>query len=110
MYKYDISKQIEIIKKAIINEVQVKFIYLFGSYAYGKPNKNSDIDIYVIIPDNNDICLFDIYGNIITYLYDNNVLNAEILFEKESDFKCNKELYSFQDTIYKKGTIVYENK
>lgn len=26
-------------------------IYLFGSYAYGTPLKDSDFDIYVVIPD-----------------------------------------------------------
>ena len=26
-------------------------IYLFGSYAYGAPDKNSDLDIYIVTPD-----------------------------------------------------------
>jgi uncharacterized protein len=30
----------------------VKEIYLFGSYAYGKPDSDSNSDIYVIIPGN----------------------------------------------------------
>ncbi|MDR0721943.1 MAG: nucleotidyltransferase domain-containing protein, partial [Treponema sp.] len=26
-------------------------IYLFGSYAYGTPTEESDIDMYTVIPD-----------------------------------------------------------
>ena len=26
-------------------------IYLFGSYAWGQPNEDSDVDLFVIVPD-----------------------------------------------------------
>lgn len=26
-------------------------VYLFGSYAYGKPNVNSDVDLFIVYPD-----------------------------------------------------------
>jgi predicted nucleotidyltransferase len=37
----------EIIKEA----VDCEKIYLFGSYAYGEPHKDSDLDFYVVVPD-----------------------------------------------------------
>ena len=42
------------IKSTILGSVTgdiIKKIILFGSYAYGKPNKNSDIDLCVIVAD-----------------------------------------------------------
>jgi predicted nucleotidyltransferase len=33
----------------IINAIPVEQIFLFGSYAYGKPRKDSDLDLYVDI-------------------------------------------------------------
>jgi predicted nucleotidyltransferase len=36
--KVDFNKDIQLIKEAILNNIEVKYIYLFGSYAYGKPN------------------------------------------------------------------------
>ena len=29
-------------------------IYLFGSYAYGKPTEESDLDVYIVTPDDID--------------------------------------------------------
>jgi predicted nucleotidyltransferase len=29
----------------------VEQIYLFGSYAYGTPNKDSDLDVYIVFRD-----------------------------------------------------------
>jgi predicted nucleotidyltransferase len=42
---------INLIKESILKNVAAKYIYLFGSYAYGKPTDKSDIDIYIVIPD-----------------------------------------------------------
>ncbi|MGI4788018.1 MAG: nucleotidyltransferase domain-containing protein [Janthinobacterium lividum] len=29
-------------------------IYLFGSHAWGKPNEDSDVDLFVIVPDSDE--------------------------------------------------------
>jgi len=39
------------IRDAIVGAVPTERIYLFGSYAYGTPNEDSDYDIYVVIQD-----------------------------------------------------------
>ncbi|MCL2427416.1 MAG: nucleotidyltransferase domain-containing protein [Oscillospiraceae bacterium] len=39
------------IKDAIVQAVPTEKIYLFGSYANGQANEDSDYDIYVVIPD-----------------------------------------------------------
>lgn len=46
-----VSKELETIKQAILDTVNANEIYLFGSYANGTPHKDSDFDIYVVIPD-----------------------------------------------------------
>jgi predicted nucleotidyltransferase len=48
----DAKESIKRITNAIAGAVPAEKIYLFGSYAYGVPNKNSDFDFYVIIPEN----------------------------------------------------------
>lgn len=40
---------IETIKNRLIGIYNPEYIYIFGSYAWGKPNENSDLDILVII-------------------------------------------------------------
>jgi len=44
-----ISDEIINIKNAIIEALPVDRLYLFGSYAYGKPTEDSDYDFYVLI-------------------------------------------------------------
>jgi predicted nucleotidyltransferase len=39
----------------ILKTVPVEKIYLFGSYVYGTPNKNSDLDFFVVLPDDSGI-------------------------------------------------------
>jgi len=48
------NKKIETLTERIIEKLKPlnpQKIILFGSYAYGKPNKNSDIDLYIITND-----------------------------------------------------------
>jgi predicted nucleotidyltransferase len=39
------------ISQKLINLLDPKIIYLFGSYAWGNPDENSDIDLMIIISD-----------------------------------------------------------
>ena len=47
------SKQIKEVTDIIVEEIQPEKILLFGSYASGIPNKDSDIDIIVVV--NNEL-------------------------------------------------------
>ena len=51
--------ELEILKELIVNAIPVEQIYLFGSHAYGKPHKDSDIDLYVILKDDVHMREFD---------------------------------------------------
>lgn len=46
-----IRDSLKLIVKSINEAMPVSAIYLFGSYAYGVPNENSDLDIYIVTPD-----------------------------------------------------------
>jgi uncharacterized protein len=41
------NEQINLLKDVIVETMQPKKIYLFGSYANGIPNENSDLDILI---------------------------------------------------------------
>jgi len=43
-------KQIQAFCDAVAREFQPKKIVLFGSYAYGQPTEDSDVDLLVIVP------------------------------------------------------------
>lgn len=42
--------QIQAFSQKIVEQFQPEQIILFGSYAYGQPNQDSDVDLLVILP------------------------------------------------------------
>ena len=50
----DIMKKIKEYIKAISKEFDIKEVYVFGSYAKGTNNENSDIDIAVVLDSDID--------------------------------------------------------
>ena len=47
----DIKQELDTITQIIADTVPVETIYLFGSYAYGTPHKDSDFDLYIVFSD-----------------------------------------------------------
>ncbi|MDR1802363.1 MAG: nucleotidyltransferase domain-containing protein [Treponema sp.] len=96
------------IKESVLKYVQARYIYLFGSYAYGNPSEKSDIDIYVVTPD--DVNNFsEIYAKIIGDLGDKKIFFIFFFFFVESDFNMRKTRNRFEKTIFQKGRIIYEH-
>ena len=60
-----ITSEIEKIRDIIVNTIPLEKLYLFGSYAYGTPNEDSDYDFYAVIPDGSGGKL-QLYEDIIT--------------------------------------------
>jgi predicted nucleotidyltransferase len=47
-----VERELELIRDSVLAVVpDTEAIYLFGSYARGEPNEDSDLDIYVVVPD-----------------------------------------------------------
>jgi predicted nucleotidyltransferase len=84
----------------------IKKIYLFGSYAYGRPTKKSDIDLCVIIRNNLDRS--SIYLKIARNLFLNDIIPAEVLVYNEKIFYDIQNPNGIENTIINKGKILYE--
>jgi len=101
----NLAERIDIIKESILKNVPAKFIYLFGSYAYGNPTE--DIDIYVVTPDNINNSS-EIYAKIIGDLGDKKIFFIDLLLGKETIFNTRKKDNIFEKTISQKGKLLYE--
>jgi predicted nucleotidyltransferase len=104
----NIEERIDLIKDSILKNVQARYIYLFGSYAYGNPTDKSDLDIYLVTPDNVSNTL-EIYSKIMFDLSLKKIFFVDLLLNRESEFNKRKIENILEETIYQKGKLLYEN-
>jgi predicted nucleotidyltransferase len=103
------ADKIPFIRSLILDSVKpgtIKKIYLFGSYAYGRPTKKSDIDLCVIIGNNFDRS--GEYLKIARNLFLNDIIPADVLVYNEEIFYDIKNPNGIKNTILNKGKILYE--
>ena len=103
---FEINSELEIIKLIILNTVEADTIYLFGSYAYGTPTEESDIDIYVVIPDES-IRPIDAMHLIGSAIYKDQMKPIDILVRKSSDFNQRKLLPTLERTVARDGVLLH---
>jgi uncharacterized protein len=102
------SDKIDFIKSLILDSVDkevIKKVYLFGSYAYGEPDEDSDIDLCVVI--GNEYKRTDIYLSIAINLYDNKIIPCDLLVYNEKYFVGSESGRGIENTIMNKGMLLY---
>jgi predicted nucleotidyltransferase len=100
-----IPRLADIILESTDKEV-IQKIYLFGSYAYGNPTKNSDLDICIILDNMKDTS--DVYVNISKALFYKNIIKCDLLVYRDYEFYHGENPESIENTIMEKGNILYE--
>ncbi|MDR2701300.1 MAG: nucleotidyltransferase domain-containing protein [Spirochaetaceae bacterium] len=102
------AEKIPLIRSLILDSVKpgvIKKIYLFGSYAYGRPTKKSDIDLCVVIKNNFN--RLNVNVKIAHSLYDNGIMPVDLLVYKEKSFYDIINPNSIENTILTKGMLLY---
>jgi predicted nucleotidyltransferase len=103
----DISEKLDILVNATINEINgVAKIYLFGSYAYGSPNEDSDIDLMVITDSEvEDSILKEADIRCKTW---RKVGEFDMLVESKVTFNDRRLKYQLEEKIHEEGKVLYE--
>jgi predicted nucleotidyltransferase len=104
-----INDKIIAIKDSILSTVGdgCEKIFLFGSYAYGTPNKDSDYDFYVVLKDGMENPLL-VMQKIYEYMGDTNYIPVDVLANYKSRFEWRSTQPTIERTIAKKGVVLYE--
>ena len=101
-----INEDIKEIQNIIIDSVPTLQIYLFGSYAKGTQQADSDYDLYVVIPDDS-IRPLDATRKISMALRSVRKRPIDILVGSESKFNKFKNLYSIEKEVLNTGVKLY---
>lgn len=103
---HEIEKEVQKIVENVNRNIKAEKIFLFGSYAYGTPNQNSDIDICIITEDNKR--KIDIMRTLRKALFKEINHPLDILVYKNNEFN---ERAGYTDSIEKiikeKGVPIY---
>ena len=100
------SKELESIKQAILDTVNAYEIYLFGSHVYGTTQKDSDFDIYVVIPDDS-MRPIEAMQKISRAISRKNIRSGDIIVQKASVFNQRKQLPTLERTILTDGVKLH---
>lgn len=106
-----VNEYIQVLTDAIVQKLEPEKVILFGSFAYGNPNQNSDIDILVIVknsPMNRIERTGKLYIEMRNYYKDYSI-DFLVYTEAEVENWANASL-AFITSVIKKGKTLYERK
>lgn len=104
------QKQIDEIITRIVNNYKSEKILLFGSYAYGTPTKDSDLDVLVVVK-NSEQPKHKRAREIRKHLWGITDVPKDILVYTQKEIDEWKEVEeAFITGIMKRGRVLYENK
>lgn len=106
-YKISLSLIRDVIQQ-IIEDVHPLKVILFGSYAYGKPNVNSDVDLLIIMNSNKKPVDRSIQIAKSLHFYP---FPMDILVRTPNEIRKRIQMGDFfYEDIMKKGRILYDSK
>lgn len=104
--KYETNADLQYIKVALIKELYPKKIYLFGSFARGEENEDSDYDLCLIL-DNNVPKTMEQYVKAYKAIRKRSH-PVDIIIYNEKEFDEKKSKNSIEKKVEEEGVILYE--
>lgn len=99
------EKKIQEITDKIVKKYHPEKIILFGSYAWGKPNKDSDVDFFIIKEtENTREVAQDIRRSFFSFLFPFDL----VIYTPEQFSKWKKLREPFLKKIIDQGKLLYE--
>lgn len=103
-----IESKLTTLKTTILKNIPtVEKIYLFGSHAYGSPHKNSDVDLFIVVP-NDDLDTIELEVNIRDEVFTHNIFNYDMLFETTGTFERRRQSFELENKVFTEGVLLYE--
>lgn len=105
----EIMQKLSYISDCVLKVVpETESIILFGSYAYGEPNKDSDLDIYVVVPDSVKERELDLMTDIYHEIHSGDFMSSiDVLVSKAGRFREHVKQATIARTVAKEGVVIY---
>ena len=105
--KHDIQDELKKLTRIIVDTVPVQRILLFGSYAREEQRKDSDLDLYVVMPSNSELRDIDAMILIRRAIRNTKTLPVDIVVSHESHFDQRLATHSFEQQVVREGKVLY---
>ena len=102
-----IRAELDKLKELIIKAVPVEQIYLFGSYAYGTPHTDSDLDLYVVLKDEVQLRDIDAAIKIRLAICEHQSMPLDLLVMKNSQYLERKAAPTLERKVAREGILIY---
>jgi len=103
----EIQLEVDKLKELIINTVPVEQIYLFGSYAYGTPHKDSDLDFYIVLKENLPMRDLDAGLQISLAIARKKSMPVDIIAKNKKDFLSRLDDFTLERKVTRDGIKIY---
>ena len=103
----EIQSEVDKLKELIINTVPVEQIYLFGSYAYGTPHKDSDLDLYIVLKDDLPMRDLDAGLQISLAIARKKSMPVDIIAKNKKDFLSRLNDFTLERKVTMDGIRIY---
>lgn len=100
------NDEILVLKDRFVEQLAPLKVYLFGSYAYGTPNNDSDYDFYIVLDDSRTNWHEETVKAYKAIRFDR-TRPVDILVGTESKFEQRKNLPTIEREVFQKGVLLY---
>jgi len=102
-----IQTELDKLKEIITKTLPIDQIYLFGSYAYGNPHKDSDIDLFIVLKDEVEIREIDAAIQIRLAIADHQTFSLDLIVSKKRKYLERQTAPTLERKIAREGVLLY---
>ncbi len=102
------ANEIEELKDSFVKDLLPRRIYLFGSFAEGKQNEDSDFDFYIVV-DDAEKDMLDLTARAYKSIRHKQKRAVDIIVNTAARFESKKHSpVSVEGEVERKGVLLYE--
>jgi predicted nucleotidyltransferase len=102
-----VQMELDMLRDIIIQTVPVDQIFLFGSYAYGTPHRDSDIDLFVVLKDDVPMRTIDAAVKIRLAIDRKKSMPVDLIVKKRNEYIQRRNNLTLEQKIAREGICIY---